>query len=269
TVKESPEWLRSRLLSIGVRPINNIVDITNYVLHELGQPLHAFDADKIAGKQIIVKTLSEGSPFVTLDEVDRKLSSNDLMICDAEKPLCIAGVFGGLSSGIKESTTSVFLESAYFNAVSVRKTSKYHGLKTDASFRYERGTDPNITILALQRAAKLILEIAGGEVVGGISDIYPKPVEAFRVAVSYKNVQRLIGKDIPTSETKPIIESLDIRIVSDLEDTLEVEVPPYRVDVTREVDIVEEVLRIYGYNNIEIKQQIKASLNTSPKPDKE
>src|SRR5690606_31604004 len=234
TVKESPEWLRSRLLSIGVRPINNIVDITNYVLHELGQPLHAFDADKIAGKQIIVKTLSEGSSFVTLDEVDRKLSSNDLMICDAEKALCIAGVFGGLSSGIKESTTSVFLESAYFNAVSVRKTSKYHGLKTDASFRFERGADPDITIFALQRATKLILEIAGGEVVGGISDIYPDPIQPVSISVAYRNVQRLIGKDIPKEEIKEIIQSLGIKVLEDDSAGLKLEVPPYRVDVTRE-----------------------------------
>ena len=269
TVKESPEWLRSRLLSIGVRPINNIVDITNYVLHELGQPLHAFDADQIAGKQIIVKTLQDGTSFITLDEVDRKLSPNDLMICDAEKALCIAGVFGGLSSGIRESTTSVFLESAYFNAVSVRKTSKYHGLKTDASFRFERGTDPDITVFALQRATKLILELAGGEVIGGVSDIYPNPVKPIGISVAYRNVQRLIGKDISKEEIKAIIESLKIRILGDDGEVLELEVPPYRVDVTREVDIVEEVLRLYGYNNIEISQQIKASLNTSPKPDRE
>lgn len=269
TVKESPEWLKNRLLAIGVRPINNIVDITNYVLHELGQPLHAFDADQIAGKQIIVKTLPEGTSFITLDEVERKLSSSDLMICDTEKALCIAGVFGGLSSGIKESTTSVFLESAYFNAVSVRKTSKYHGLKTDASFRFERGTDPDITVFALQRAAKLILELAGGEIIGGISDIYPNPIKPINVSVTYRNVQKLIGKEIPKEEIKAIIESLGIRVLGDNGEVLEVEVPPYRVDVTREVDIVEEVLRLYGYNNIEISQQIKASLNTSPKPDRE
>ncbi|TCK83680.1 phenylalanine--tRNA ligase subunit beta [Albibacterium bauzanense] len=269
TVKESPEWLKNRLLAIGVRPINNIVDITNYVLHELGQPLHAFDADQIVGKQIIVKTLPEGTSFITLDEIERKLSSNDLMICDTEKALCIAGVFGGLSSGIKESTTSVFLESAYFNAVSVRKTSKYHGLKTDASFRFERGTDPDITVFALQRAAKLILELAGGEIIGGISDIYPNPIKPINVSVTYRNVQKLIGKEIPKEEIKAIIESLGIRVLGDNGEVLEVEVPPYRVDVTREVDIVEEVLRLYGYNNIEISQQIKASLNTSPKPDRE
>jgi len=268
-VKESPDWLKSRLLAIGVRPINNIVDITNYVLHELGQPLHAFDADQIAGKHIHVKTLAEGTPFVTLDEVERKLLPADLMICDSEKALCIAGVFGGLSSGIKDSTTSVFLESAYFNAVSVRKTSKYHGLKTDASFRFERGTDPDITVFALQRAAKLILEIAGGEVVGGISDIYPNPVKPFPVSVAYRNVQRLIGKEISKEEIKTIIEALGIKVLEQSDEGLELEVPPYRVDVTREVDIVEEVLRLYGYNNIEISQQIKASLNTSPKPDRE
>jgi phenylalanyl-tRNA synthetase beta chain len=269
TVKDSPKWLKSRLLSIGIRPINNIVDITNYVLHELGQPLHAFDAGQISGKQVIVKTLAEGTPFITLDEVERKLSSNDLMICDAEKALCIAGVFGGVSSGIKESTTSVFLESAYFNAVSVRKTSKFHGLKTDASFRFERGADPDITVFAIQRATKLILELAGGEVVGGISDIYPNPIKPTNISVSYKNVQKLIGKEIPKEEIKAIIESLGIGVLKDSAEILELEVPPYRVDVTREVDIVEEVLRLYGYNNIEISQQIKASLNTSPKPDRE
>jgi len=269
TVKDSPEWLKERLLNIGVRPINNIVDITNYVLHELGQPLHAFDADKIEGERIIVKNLAEGAGFTTLDEVERKLSSKDLMICDTEKGLCIAGVFGGNLSGITETTSRVFLESAYFNAVSVRKTSKHHGLKTDASFRFERGTDPNITVFALQRAAKLILEIAGGSIIGGISDIYPNPIEPFKVSVSYRNVQKLIGKEISKEEIKSIIESLDIKVLSNNGDILEIEVPPYRVDVTREVDIIEEVLRIYGYNNIEIKKQIKASLNTSPKPDKE
>lgn len=268
-VKESPKWLAERLGAIGIRPINNIVDITNYVLHDLGQPLHAFDADKITGNKIIVKNLPEGTGFQTLDGVERKLGAKDLMICDEQKPLCIAGVFGGLSSGVTESTTSVFLESAYFSPVAVRKTSKHHGLKTDASFRFERGTDPNMTILALERAAKLILEIAGGDIVGGISDLYPNPIKESKVSVSYENVQKLIGKAIPNDEIKAIIESLGIRVLSDNGEVLEAEVPPYRVDVTREVDIVEEVLRIYGYNNIEIKQQIKASLNTSPKPNKE
>jgi len=269
TVAESPQWLKDRLASIGVRSINNIVDITNYVLHELGQPLHAFDADKIANKHVIVKTLPQDTKFITLDEVERKLTDKDLMICDEEKPLCIAGVFGGLSSGVTTETTSVFLESAYFNPVSVRKTSKHHGLKTDASFRFERGTDPDITVLALKRAVKLILETAGGKLVGGLSDVYPDPIESFKVSVSYDNVRRLIGKEILNEEVKSIIESLNIRVVSGNEEGLNLEVPPYRVDVTREVDIIEEVLRIYGYNNIEIKQQIKASLNTSPKPDKD
>ncbi|MFB5946251.1 phenylalanine--tRNA ligase subunit beta [Albibacterium profundi] len=269
TVGESPQWLKDRLLSIGVRSINSIVDITNYVLHEIGQPLHAFDGDKVLGKHIIVKTLPQGAEFVTLDEVKRKLTDKDLMICDEEKPLCIAGVFGGLSSGVTAETKTVFLESAYFNPVSVRKTAKHHGLKTDASFRFERGTDPDITGFALKRAVKLILEIAGGKVVGGMSDIYPNPIEPYKISISYDRVRNLIGKEIPNEEIKTIIESLDIKVISNTEEGLDLQVPPYRVDVTREVDIIEEVLRIYGYNNIEIKKQIKASLNTSPKPDKD
>lgn len=268
-VKESPDWLKEKLVAIGLRPINNIVDITNFVLHELGQPLHAFDADKIAGKHIIVKKAQADSTFRTLDEVERKLNGEDLMICDEEKPLVIAGVFGGISSGVTEQTTNIFLESAYFNPVSVRKTAKRHGLNTDTSFRFERGTDPNITVLAVQRAAFLIQEIAGGKDISAISDFYPEPILPFSFPVHYKNVQRIIGKDIPNEEIKAIIEALGIKIVSGDDEVLQVEVPPYRVDVTREVDIVEEVLRIYGYNNIEIKQQMKASLNTSPKPDKE
>jgi phenylalanyl-tRNA synthetase beta chain len=268
-VAESPKWLRERLMSIGVRPINNVVDITNYVLHELGQPLHAFDADKIAGGKVIVKTLPESTPFVTLDDIERKLSGKDLMICDAEKPLCIAGVFGGQSSGVTEATTSVFLESAYFNAVSVRKTSKFHGLKTDASFRFERGTDPDMTVFALKRAAHLMMELAGGKIRGGMSDLYPSPVQPFRVSVSTDHVRKLIGAEISDADIRSIIEALDIRVLSAEGAALELEVPPYRVDVTREVDIIEEVLRIYGYNQIEIKQQLKASLNPSPKPDRE
>lgn len=268
-VAESPKWLRERLLSIGVRPINNVVDITNYVLHELGQPLHAFDAAKIAGKQVIVKTMPEGTAFITLDDVERKLSGKDLMICDTENALCIAGVFGGQRSGVTEGTTSVFLESAYFNAVSVRKTSKFHALKTDASFRFERGTDPDMTVFALKRAARLIVELAGGTIQGGFSDLYPSPVAPFKVSVSTGNVRKLIGADISDEEIRSIIEALDIRVVSAEGPNLELEVPPYRVDVTREVDIIEEVLRIYGYNQIEIKQQLKASLNPSPKPDRE
>src|SRR5690606_2555238 len=213
---------------------------TNYVLHELGQPLHAFDSDKIAGKQVIVKTLPESTPFVTLDEVERKLSARDLMICDAEKALCIAGVFGGLGSGVTETTTSVFLESACFNAVSVRKTSKFHALKTDASFRFERGTDPDMTVFALKRAARLIVELAGGTIQGGFSDLYPSPVALFKLRVSTGNVRKLIGADRSEEEIRSIIGSLDIRVVSAEGPNLELEVPPYRVDVTREVDIIEE-----------------------------
>src|SRR5690606_20780706 len=267
-VAESPDWLKEKLAAIGIRSINNIVDITNYVLHDLGQPLHAFDAAKISGNKVVVRKAKEGELFVTLDGVERKLSAEDLVIADAEKAMCIAGVFGGEYSGVSETTTDIFLESAYFNPVSVRKTSKRHGLKTDSSFRFERGTDPNITVYALKRAALLIQEIAGGKVTSAITDIYPKPVDAFKFDVNYRNVQRLIGKDIPAEEIKEIIQALGIKIAKETEEGLSVEVPPYKVDVTREVDVIEEVLRIYGYNNIELKSQILASLNTQEKPDK-
>lgn len=269
TVKPSPDWLAAKLKVIGVRPINNIVDVTNYVLHELGQPLHAFDAGQIAGRKIIVKKCAEGTPFVTLDGVERKLSAEDLMICDAEKPLCIAGVFGGISSGVTEQTTNVFLESAYFNAVSVRKTSKRHGLKTDASFRFERGTDPEITVLALQRAALLIKEVAGGEISSSVSDIYPVKAQPFEVPVKYQNIVDLIGKDIPAAEIKEIIASLGISIAKENAEGLDLLVPAYKVDVTRECDITEEVLRIYGYDNIEIPSKVNASLAYTVKPNKE
>ncbi|WP_270089847.1 phenylalanine--tRNA ligase subunit beta [Sphingobacterium sp. SYP-B4668] len=269
TVKESPDWLKEKLNVIGIRPINNIVDVTNYVLHDLGQPLHAFDADRIAGNKVIVRNAVEEEEFVTLDGVARKLTSEDLVIADAEKPMCIAGVFGGLHSGVTESTRNIFLESAYFNSVSVRKTSKRHALKTDSSFRFERGTDPNMTELALKRAALMILEVAGGQVSSTITDIYPNPVQPFAFTVNYKNVQRLIGKEIPKEDIRSIIVSLGIAVVNENDYELSVEVPPFKVDVTREVDVIEEVLRIYGYNNIEIKQQINASLNTSEKPDRE
>jgi phenylalanyl-tRNA synthetase beta chain len=268
-VKESPQWLKERLTVIGVRSINNIVDVTNYVLHDLGQPLHAFDADAIKGDTVIVKNCPEGTVFKTLDEVDRTLSADDLMICNAEEPMCIAGVFGGISSGVKTSTKNIFLESAYFNAVSVRKTAKRHGLKTDASFRFERGTDPDMTVYALKRAALLIQQVAGGTISSEISDHYPAPVEPFAVETTYKNIDRLIGKAIPHGEIKAIIEALDIKVVGETGEGLSLRVPPYRVDVTREVDIVEEILRIYGYNNIEIPTQIRASLNTSGRPDKD
>ena len=268
-VGESPDWLKEKLNTIGIRSINNIVDITNYVLHDLGQPLHAFDAAKIAGNKVVVRLAHEGELFTTLDGVERKLSSEDLVIADDTKPMCIAGVFGGAYSGVSESTTDIFLESAYFNSVYVRKTAKRHGLKTDSSFRFERGTDPNITVFALKRAALLIQEIAGGVISSAVTDHYPIPVSPFVFDVDCKSVQRLIGKEIPVQEIKEIILALGIVITSEKDAVFSVEVPAYKVDVTREVDVTEEVLRIYGYNNIELKSQILASLNTQDKPDKE
>ncbi|HEY2582531.1 MAG TPA: phenylalanine--tRNA ligase subunit beta [Mucilaginibacter sp.] len=268
-VRESPKWLKERLAVIGIRSISNIVDATNYVLHDLGQPLHAFDADAIKGNTVIVKNCAEGTLFKTLDDVERKLSADDLMICNAEEPMCIAGVFGGAESGVKVTTKNIFLESAYFNAVSVRKTAKRHGLKTDSSFRFERGTDPDMTVFALKRAALLIKQVAGGLISSEISDHYPKPVAPFPIEITYKNVDRLIGKAIPHGDIKGIIKALDIEVVGETGEGLSLKVPPYRVDITREVDIVEEILRIYGYNNIEIPTQIRASLNTSVRPDKD
>ncbi|MBD1394858.1 phenylalanine--tRNA ligase subunit beta [Mucilaginibacter glaciei] len=268
-VKDSPAWLKERLAVIGVRSINNVVDVTNYVLHELGQPLHAFDAAAITGNKVIVKNVTEGTVFKTLDDVERKLHADDLMICNADEPMCIAGVFGGAKSGVSESTTSIFLESAYFNSVAVRKTSKRFGLKTDASFRFERGTDPDMTVFALKRAALLIQEVAGGKVSTDIFDHYPAPIAPFEVEVSYKNIDRLIGKAIGNDTIKGIITALDIAIVNETAEGLSLKVPPYRVDVTREVDVVEEILRIYGYNNIEIPVQIRASLNTSNRPERD
>lgn len=269
TVAESPAWLKEKLQVIGVRPINNVVDVTNYILHDLGQPLHAFDQSKIVGNNVIVRKANEGELFVTLDEVERKLSAEDLVIADAEKAMCIAGVFGGAESGVTESTTDIFLESAYFHPVTVRKTAKRHGLKTDSSFRFERGTDPNMPVIALKKAAALIQEVAGGKISSSIVDQYPAPVDAFRFEVSYDRVQRLIGKAIPTEDIRSIIQSLGIGIEHETAETLSVAVPPFKVDVTREVDVIEEVLRIYGYNNIELGTQIKASLNTVQKPDRE
>jgi len=268
-VKESPKWLKERLAVIGVRSINNIVDATNYVLHDLGQPLHAFDADAITGNTVLVKNYAEGTLFKTLDDVERKLSADDLMIGNADAPMCIAGVFGGADSGVKDTTKNIFLESAYFNSVAVRKTSKRHGLKTDASFRFERGTDPDMTVFALKRTALLIQEVAGGSISSEISDFYPNPVAPFEIEVTYKNIHRLIGKEIPHGEMKGIIQALDIAIVGETGEGLSLKVPPYRVDITREVDIVEEILRIYGYNNIEIPAQIRASLNNSVRPERD
>ncbi|MCW3084520.1 MAG: phenylalanyl-tRNA synthetase, beta subunit [Bacteroidetes bacterium] len=268
-VAESPEWIKNRLKTIGIRPINNIVDITNYVLHELGQPMHAFDADKIKGGKVIVKKLADKTKFKTLDETERELSSEDLMICDAEGGMCIAGVFGGMESGVSENTTNIFLESAYFNSTSVRKSAKRHGLKTDASFRFERGTDPNMTVYALKRAALLIKEIAGGEISSEIIDLYPKKVENFKVPFSFEKCDRLIGKHIDLEIIKKIILSLGIDIEHEGHDALLLSIPPFKVDVTREQDVIEEVLRIYGYNNIEIPTALNSSLSFSEKPDKE
>lgn len=253
TVGESPDWLKNKLKAIGLAPINNIVDITNYVLHETGQPLHAFDADAIAGHHIIVKTLKEGTPFITLDGKERKLTATDLMICDAEKGLCIAGVFGGKHSGITEKTTTVFLESACFSSEYVRRTVIQHNLKTDAAFRFERGTDPNITVYALKRAALLIKEIAGGEISSEINDVYPHPVQNRFITVKDRNVNRLIGKTIPRQEVFGILNRLDIDITSTSTESYTVSVPPYRVDVTQEADVIEEVLRIYGFDRIELR----------------
>lgn len=268
TVKASPDWLQDRLKVIGIRPINNIVDITNYVLHDLGQPLHAFDADQIKGS-VTVKTCAEGTPFVTLDGVERKLAAEDLMICDENGPMTIAGVFGGKNSGVSEQTKNIFLESAYFNAVSVRKTAKRHGLKTDASFRYERGTDPEITVYALKRAALLIQEIAGGTISSQVGDLYPVPVQPFDVEVSYSNIQDLIGVQIPGAQIKEIIETLGMQVIAETDGGLSLQVPAYKVDVTRECDVTEEVLRIYGYNNIPIPTKINASLSYGEKPNRE
>lgn len=260
-VKESPEWIKNRLKAIGITPKNNIVDITNYVLHELGQPLHAFDAQKIKGNKIKVKTVPEGTKFTTLDEVERTLSADDIMICDAdENPLCIAGVFGGLKSGVTENTMSIFLESAYFNPVSVRKTAKRHSLNTDASFRFERGIDINMTKYALKRAALLIEEYAGGKMASDISDFYPIKMEDFQVFLSYENAYRLIGQEIPKEKIKNILASLEIKINSETEGGLGLTIPSYRTDVQREADIIEEVLRVYGYNNIEFSNKLNTSI---------
>lgn len=259
-VEDSPTWLQNRLKSIGLSPINNVVDITNYILHELGQPLHAFDASKINGGKVIVKTLPEGSLFTTLDGVERKLDKEDLMICDAEKPMCIAGVFGGMDSGVTETTTSIFLESAYFNPISVRKTAKRHGLNTDASFRFERGIDPNITEYALMVAAIMMEEIAGGEISSDVVDIYPKKIEDHQVFLSYENTARLIGEEIPKETIKQILTSLEIKINNVTETGIGITIPAYRNDVTREADVIEEVLRVYGYNRIKTSTKLNASM---------
>lgn len=261
TVKESPDWLKTKLLAIGLRPINNIVDITNYILHGMGQPMHCFDTAKIAGGEIVVKNCQEGTLFTTLDGVERKLSDKDLMICNAEVPMCIAGVFGGLDSGVTEATTSVFLESACFNPTSVRKTARRHGLSTDASFRYERGCDPNGVMYMLKLAALLVKELAGGEITGPVEDAYPQPVGPANVSFSYERCKALVGKDIPHDTVDSILRSLEIEIAGRNGDTLSLAVPTYRVDVTRECDVVEDVLRIYGYNNVELSTTLHSSLS--------
>lgn len=259
-VQDSPDWLKNRLKSIGLAPINNVVDVTNYVLHELGQPLHAFDAFKIKGNKVEVKTLPSGTKFTTLDGVERELHEDDLMICDAGTPMCIAGVFGGLHSGVTEHTTSIFLESAYFDSVSIRKTAKRHGLNTDASFRFERGIDINLTKYALKRAALLIREIAGGYITSEIVDLFPKKPQDRQVFLTFNKIHSLIGQEIPQDTIKSILSSLEIRINNVTESGLGLTIPTYRVDVTREVDVIEEILRVYGYNNIDFKEKLNASI---------
>ena len=262
TVRDSPEWIQNRLKAIGLTPKNNIVDITNYVLHELGQPLHAFDAQQVKGNKILVKTLKEGTSFTTLDGVKRSLSSEDIMICDANSdPLCIAGVFGGSKSGVTEHTNSIFLESAYFNPIAVRKTAKRHALNTDASFRFERGIDITLTKYALKRAALLIEEYAGGKMGSDISDFYPEKIEDYQVFLSYENAYRLIGQEIPKETIKKILASLEIKINSETEGGLGLTIPSYRTDVQREADIIEEILRVYGYNNIEFSHKLNTSIS--------
>ncbi|MCQ4874208.1 phenylalanine--tRNA ligase subunit beta [Butyricimonas paravirosa] len=266
-VKPSPEWLQNRMKAIGLHPINNIVDVTNYILFGLGQPLHSFDKDKIKGNEVIVKSVAKGTKFITLDGVERELHEDDLMICNSETPMCIAGVFGGQESGISNTTTNVFLESACFDPVFVRKTARRHGLNTDASFRYERGTDPNIVIYALKLAAMMIKEVAGGKITCAPIDIYPEPVKDFEVAIKYAHVDRLIGKKIDHEVIKNILRSLEIKIVEECQEGLLLNVPPYRVDVQREADVIEDILRIYGFNNVEVPASVRSTLSYSEKPD--
>ncbi len=268
TVKESPEWLQNKLRIIGLRPINNVVDITNYIVHAFGQPLHCFDADKIKGSEVIVKTMPEGTLFVTLDGVERKLNERDLMICNKEEAMCIAGVFGGLDSGSTETTKDVFLESAYFHPTWVRKTARRHALNTDASFRFERGIDPNATIYCLKLAALMVKELAGGTISSEIKDVCAAPAKDFRVELAYEKVNSLIGKVIPVDTVKSIVTSLEMKIVDETAEGLTLDVPPYRVDVQRDCDVIEDILRIYGYNNVEIPTALKSCLTTKGEYDK-
>ena len=267
-IAPSPEWMQNELRAAGINPKNNLVDITNYVLFELGQPLHAFDADKIEGGKVVVRSANEGEKFVTLDGVERTLTANDLMICSAERPMCIAGVYGGQDSGISDATVNVFIESAYFHPVWVRKTAKRFGLNTDASFRFERGIDPNIQVYALKRAAMLMQELAGGRITSEIIDINPTPARDFEFEFSLERARKLIGKNIPEETFMTILEALDVKVLSREGEVLTVAVPPYRVDVQREADLIEDVLRVYGYNNIEISDHVNSTLSYAPKPDK-
>ncbi|WP_338409817.1 phenylalanine--tRNA ligase subunit beta [uncultured Flavobacterium sp.] len=266
-VKSSPAWLQNRLKSIGITPKNNIVDVTNYVMHELGQPTHAFDANKIKGNKIFVKTVEAGTKFTTLDGVERILDAEDIMICNAEDPMCIAGVYGGLKSGVSENTQNIFLESAYFNPISVRKTAKRHGLNTDASFRYERGIDPIITKYALKRAALLIQEVAGGEITSDIIEISSNIVEDFSVFLSFDRINKVIGEELNRETIKTILMSLEIKINSITESGLGLTIPAYRVDVQRDIDVIEEILRVYGYNSIGFSKKVSATISNSPRTE--
>lgn len=267
-VKESPEWLQNKLRVIGLRPINNIVDITNYIMMAYGQPLHCFDADMVKGHHIIVKTMPEGTPFVTLDGEEHKLSGRDLAVCNTDEPMCIAGVFGGKGSGTYDTTCNVVLESAYFHPTWIRKSARRHGLSTDASFRFERGIDPNGVIYALKQAALLCKELAGGKISMEIKDVYPQPIDDFKVELEYDYVNRLTGKNIPAATVKSIVQSLEMKIDAESETGLSLSVPPYRVDVQRPCDVVEDILRVYGYNNVEIPSQLKSSLVVKGDEDK-
>lgn len=268
TVKESPEWLKKRLKAIGVRPISNIVDITNFILHELGQPLHAFDQDKIKGNKVIVKTLPSGSSFVTLDEVERKLSDEDLMICNgASEGMCIGGVFGGIGSGVTDNTKNIFLEAAHFNAKWIRRSSMRHNLRTDAAKVFEKGSDPNLTVYALKRAALLIQELAGGEIASEITDLYPRPIQAAEVRVRYARINKLIGENIPAATVKSILDALDMDILEESDTELKITIPTNKADVIREVDVIEEILRIYGFNKVPIPAYIQSAISVGSYPD--
>lgn len=268
-VGPSPDWLKNLLLAAGIRPINNVVDITNFVLMEVGQPLHAFDTKFIEGKKVVVRKARKGEKFVTLDEVERELTPDDLMICNATNGMCIGGVFGGLTSGVTDTTTDIFIESAHFHPATIRKTSRYHGLQTDASFRFERGSDPNITLWALKRAAILVKELAGGTVSSEIVDVYPEPIGNKVVTITYNNVDRLIGKSIDPKVIRSILSDLGIQVVKEQPEGLVLSVPAFKADVTREADIIEEILRIYGYDNVEMPENLRVSLSFAQRPDPE